>query len=119
MSLLRRLEGTGGARPEDVPAEGGAAKPPTEQARPVVIPQRGLDSGPARGSKEWVRELKQRVQDRLIKEFDPKVDVKKTGANASLGRGALAGLKPNRLWPEQLDSQLSRPASAATSRDAR
>ncbi len=79
MSLLRRLGDAGGTRPEEAPAEGGAANPPVDQPRaerPVAIPQRGIEGGTARGTKEWFRELKQRVQNRLIKELDPKVDVK-------------------------------------------
>lgn len=88
MSLLRRLEGTGGARPPaptTAPPAQTPAPPSGEQKPPAAPPPppppqptatRGVELGPARGSKEWIRELKGRVQDRLIKELDPKLDVK-------------------------------------------
>ncbi|MBI2886155.1 MAG: CpaF family protein [Chloroflexi bacterium] len=93
MSLLRRLEGRGAA-PSGRPGEEGAEAPEAPPERPAAPPpppasppppeRRGLMATPAvataevgapRGSKAWIRELKGRVQGRLIKELDPKLDV--------------------------------------------
>ena len=83
MSLLRRLEGSGGAKPEGGAATAApdAPKPPSENKPPERLPTPPLpasrvDVGAQRGSKDWIRELKGRIQDRLLKELDPKLDVK-------------------------------------------
>ncbi len=83
MSLLRRLESTPG-RPESEPQAAVAAPPPpaqgTQQAAPPPPPPpppsaRETRGESTRGSKEALKELRGRVQDRLIKELDPKMDV--------------------------------------------
>src|SRR5688572_15202056 len=87
MSLLRRLEGAGGPARPPAPTEAPPAQtppPPSQAQKPPAAPPppppatatRGVELGPARGSKEWIKELKGRIQDRLIRELDPKLDVK-------------------------------------------
>ena len=85
MSLLRRLEGSPVTRPAQEGAPAAAPPPPPQAQKPPerpaalapTMPSRpSAEVGPARGSKEWIRELKGRIQDRLIKELDPKLDVK-------------------------------------------
>src|SRR5438874_1396140 len=76
MSLLRRLEGQTPARPAVEPAApSGDQKPPERPAAPP--PPSASASAPAsRGlNSEQSKDLKGRIQDRLLKEMDPKLDV--------------------------------------------
>ena len=87
MSLLRRLEGRPGARPaeqgapeapeapQSPPSDEKQERPPAAAAPPVAAPPPRAEVAAAKGSKTYFRELKPRVQGRLIKELDPKLDV--------------------------------------------
>ena len=78
MSLLRRLESIpGGAESAPPPTSSGApSTPPPPAAQPPAhaAPSRG-EAAASRASREQLKELKGIVQDRLIKELDPKLDV--------------------------------------------
>ncbi|MSQ10721.1 MAG: CpaF family protein [Dehalococcoidia bacterium] len=78
MSLLRRLESIpGGAESAPPPASSGppsAPPPPAAQPPGHVAPARG-DGAASRASRDQPKEMKGTVEDRLIKELDPKLNV--------------------------------------------
>ena len=79
MSLLRRLEGQSPARPAAepaAPAPSGDQKPPERPGAPPPPPSASTAAPANRGlNKEQSKDLKTRIQERLLKEMDPKLDV--------------------------------------------
>ena len=74
MSLLKRIEQGKSAQPQAPQSTGGGAQPSlmTLQARRVVPPGVGVQ-------KDTYSDLKTRVQNRLLSELDPSMDVTRTG----------------------------------------
>ena len=83
MSLMRRLEGLGGAHPAtpeapEAPEKQAQEEKPEKPEKAVAPPPPAhsrIETAPPQGSRAGFRELKSRVQARLIKEMDPKIDV--------------------------------------------
>ena len=83
MSLMRRLEGLGGAHPAtpeapEAPEKQAQEEKPEKPEKAVAPPPPAhsrIETAPPQGAKAGFRELKSRVQGRLIKELDPKLDV--------------------------------------------
>jgi pilus assembly protein CpaF len=74
MSLLKRIEQGKSAQPQAPQSTGGGAQPSliTLQARRVVPPGVGVQ-------KDTYSDLKTRVQNRLLSELDPSMDITRTG----------------------------------------
>ena len=84
MSLMRRLEALGGAHPatpeapeapEKQAQEEKPEKPPEKAVAPPPPARSRIETAAPQGAKGGIRDLKSRVQARLIKEMDPKLDV--------------------------------------------